>query len=134
MAKIYYDKTTGFLCNRYPKDLEITDSTPFIEVDEETEAQTYVVEYGKFWAVVNGSLQKIDDAETQATEEYKNFVKKNKIAEYQSYLDSTDYIISKLNELKLDEDATYEAEKAKYTDVLAKRKEYRKLLNELKGE
>ena len=56
--KIYYDKETGYLCNRYPKDIEVKKDTPFIEVSEEEANKTYVVEYGKFWAVKDGVLQK----------------------------------------------------------------------------
>lgn len=48
MKKVYYDKETGYLCNRYPKDIKQTDDSPFIEVDDELEEQTYSVEYGKF--------------------------------------------------------------------------------------
>lgn len=58
----------------------------------------------------------------------------NKICDYEAYLSDTDYIISKLNELKLEDDDSYETEKANYTDVLAKRKEARSKINELREE
>lgn len=48
-----------------------------------------------------------------------------------SYLDSTDYVIAKLNELKLEDEAEYEKAKAEYADVLVRRKQSRKRINEL---
>jgi hypothetical protein len=52
----------------------------------------------------------------------------------EQYLANTDYVIAKLNELKLEDDAEYEIEKANYAEVLAKRKEARKRINEIKAE
>ena len=71
--KIYYDKETGYLCNRYPKDIEIKKDTPFIEVDEEEANKTYSVAYGKFWAVKNGELCIVDDLEVINSNEYKKY-------------------------------------------------------------
>ena len=104
MKKVYYDKKTGYLCNRYPKDIEKTEDSPFIEVEDELEEQTYAVEYGKFWKVIDGSLVIGDDIETQATQEYKDFIKDNLICEYKQYLADTDYVITKLNEDKLEDE------------------------------
>lgn len=53
------------------------------------------------------------------------------IQECQAYLDETDYVITKLNELKLEDEDEYETEKTKYAEVLTKRKECRKKINEL---
>ena len=52
----------------------------------------------------------------------------------EQYLADTDYVIAKLNELKLEDDAEYEAEKTNYAEVLTKRKEARKRINEIKSE
>ena len=131
MKKVYYDKKTGYLCNRYPKDIEKTDDSPFIEVDDELEEQTYSVEYGKFWKVVDGSLVIGDDIETQATQEYKDFVKNNLICEYKQYLTDTDYVISKLNEAKIEDEDLFNSLKEKYAEVLIKRKEARAKINKL---
>ena len=131
MKKVYYDKETGYLCDRYPKDIEKTDNNPFIEVDDELEEQTYAVEYGKFWKVVNGSLVIGDDIETQATQEYKDFVKNNLICEYKQYLNDTDYVITKLNEAKLEDENLFNSLKEEYAEVLIKRKEARAKINEL---
>ena len=131
MKRIYYDKETGYLCNRYPKDIEKTDDSPFIEVEDELEGQTYCAEYGKAWKVVNGSLVIADDIETQETQEYKDFIKRNEINEYKQYLAQTDYVISKLNEAKIEDETLFESLKVKYADILNKRKEARAKINEL---
>lgn len=57
--------------------------------------------------------------------------KADQIASCKNYLSSTDYVISKLNELKLEDDGEFEKAKAEYKEVLAKRKEARAKLNEL---
>ena len=134
MKKVYYDKKTGYLCNRYPKDIEKTDDSPFIEVEDEIEEQTYAVEYGKFWKVVNGSLVIGDDIETQATQEYKDLVRSNEINEYQQYLNDTDYVITKLNEAKIEDEELFNSLKEKYAEILIKRKEARAKINELEAQ
>ena len=134
MKKVYYDKETGYLCNRYPKDIEKTDDSPFIEVEDELEEQTYAVEYGKFWKVVDGSLVIGDDIETQATQEYKDLVRSNEINEYQQYLNDTDYAITKLNEAKIEDEELFNSLKEKYAEVLIKRKEARAKINELEAQ
>lgn len=131
--KIYYDKKTGYLCNRYPKDIKKTDDSPFIEVEDDIAEQTYCVDYGKAWKVVNGSLVIGDDIETQATQEYKDFVKYNEINEYKQYLAQTDYVISKLNEAKLEDETLFNSLKEEYAEILTKRKEARAKINELEG-
>ena len=131
MNKIYYDKDTGYLCNRYPKDIEKTDESPFIEVDDKDYEETFTCPYGLFWAVKDGALKLVDDVETKATKEYKTMVLNNEITELQKYLTDTDYIITKLNEAKLEDDAEFEAMKAQYLEQLAKREEARSKINEL---
>ena len=134
MKKVYYDKKTGYLCNRYPKDIEKTDDSLFIEVDDDIEEQTYAVEYGKFWKVVDGSLVIGDDIETQATQEYKDFVKNNLLCEYKQYLNDTDYVITKLNEAKIEDEDLFNSLKEKYAEILTKRKEARVKINELEAQ
>ena len=133
MKKVYYDKETGYICDRYPKDIKKTNDSPFIEVDDELENQTYSVEYGKFWKVVDGSLVIGDDIETQATQEYKDFVKNNLLCEYKQYLADTDYVITKLNEAKIEDEDYFNSLKEKYAEVLVKRKEARAKINELES-
>lgn len=134
MNKIYYDKETGYLCNRYPKDIEKTDTSLFIEVEDKDYEETFVHPYGLFWAVRDGALKLVDDVETQATEEYKTMVRNNEITELQQYLTDTDYIIIKLNEAKLEDDAEFETMKAQYSEQLTKRKKARSKINELQQE
>lgn len=134
MNKIYYDKETGYLCNRYPKDIEKTDTSLFIEVEDKDYEETFVHPYGLFWAVRDGALKLVDDVETQATEEYKTMVRSNEITELQQYLTDTDYIIIKLNEAKLEDDAEFETMKAQYSEQLTKRKKARSKINELQQE
>ena len=67
-------------------------------------------------------------------EDEKNKVdKSNQIASYKNYLSSTDYVIAKLNELKLEDEVEFEKAKAEYKEVLDKRKEARNKINELEG-
>ena len=134
MNKIYYDKETGYLCNRYPKDIEKTDTSLFIEVEDKDYEETFVHPYGLFWAVRDGALKLVDDVETQATEEYKTMVRNNETTELQQYLTDTDYIIIKLNEAKLEDDAEFETMKAQYSEQLTKRKKARSKINELQQE
>ena len=49
------------------------------------------------------------------------------------YLASTDYVISKLNEAKIESEEEYQILKEKYQETLAKRAEARKRINELGG-
>ncbi len=133
MKKIYYRKSDGFICHRYPTDIAQEDA--FIEVDDDAERQTYSVPFGKHWAVIDGKLEVVDNTEFQKTEAYKRNTIANEVAQCQSYLDSTDYVVAKLNEARLDEDQTeYQSRYAQYKDVLAKRKESRARINELEAE
>ena len=131
MKRIYYEKETGYLCDRYPKDIEKTDDSPYIEVEDDIEDQTYCVDYGKAWKVVNGSLVIADDIETQESEEYKAFIKRIEIDKYKQYLTQTDYVITKLNEAKIEDETLFESLKIEYADVLTKRKKARAKINEL---
>lgn len=130
-VKIYYDKETGYLCERYPKDIEVKEDTPFIEVSEEEAHKTYCVEYGKFWAVRDNKLVKVDDVEVINSQEYKNMLKENEIDSLKQYLSETDYVITKLNEAKIEDEELFNQLKIEYSDILMKRKEARTRINEL---
>ena len=131
--KVYYDKETGYLCERYPKDIEVKEDTPFIELPDEEVEETYIVEYGKFWAIKDNKLVKVDNIELQATEEYKQEIKNNEIADLKMYLDNTDYVIAKLNEAKIEDEELFEELKVKYAEILIKRKQARARINELEN-
>lgn len=66
-----------------------------------------------------------------ASNEYQEELNRRKVymkcVECRQYLYDTDYVVIKLSELKLDNDSS---EVEKYADVLAKRKECRKYLND----
>lgn len=67
-------------------------------------------------------------------EDEKNKVDKaNQIASCKNYLSSTDYVITKLNELKLEDEAEFEKAKIEYKDILVKRKEAREKINQLEA-
>lgn len=131
--KIYYDEKTGYLCARYPKDIEIKEDTPFIEVSDEEGNATFIVEYGKFWAVKDGVLQKVDDLEVINSDEYKEMLKNNEINSLKRYLNETDYVISKLNEAKIEDEDLFNSLREEYAEILTKRKEARARINELEA-
>ena len=132
-TKVYYQKSTGFICYRYPYHYEPENENDFIEMSAEEAEPTYQCVYGKIWVVKDGKPVLIDDEKIINTEEYKTRVRANEIATLKKYRSDTDYVVAKLNELKLEDEAEYEAEKAKYADILKKRKEARMKINELEG-
>lgn len=132
-TKVYFQKSTGFICQRYPYSYEPENENDFIEISAEEAEPTYQCPYGKIWAIKDGKPVLIDDEQVINTEEYKAEVKANEIATLKQYLSDTDYVISKLNELKFEDEAEYEAERAKYSEILKKRKEARVRINELEG-
>ena len=71
----------------------------------------------------------------KTTSEYltkkKAYDEENEIQSLKEYLMKTDYVISKLNELRLEDETTYQNERIKYQDVLTKRKEARARINAL---
>ena len=63
----------------------------------------------------------------------KDFIRDNLICKYKQYLADTDYVISKLNEAKIEDDDLFNSLKEKYAEVLTKRKEARAKINELEA-
>lgn len=74
------------------------------------------------------------DPDQDYIDRIKSMKKWNEINTLKAYLSDTDYVISKLNELKLEDDGEYESARKEYSDVLAKRKEARKRINELEAQ
>lgn len=132
MKKLYYDKENLAVSERYPH-FYPKDEETFINVEESVFNKTLSCLYGKIWIVKDGKPVLVDDEEVQNSDEYKQYVKNNQICEYRAYLDSTDYVIAKLNELKLEDETEYEKAKAEYKEIIAKRKEARNKINELEG-
>ena len=56
MEKIFYNNQ-GWVCQRYPYDLEIENENQFIEVDEQAYEKTLACAVGKAWRVVDGKLE-----------------------------------------------------------------------------
>jgi len=129
--KIYYDSKTNYICDRYPSDISHTDTSPFIEVDQTTYNETLCVPYGKIWAVKDNTLSIVDDENIISSNKYKNEEIMNKINDNKMYLESTDYIVTKLAEAQIEDSENFIALKAKYADILAKRKEARDEINSL---
>lgn len=131
--RIYYNKKSTYLCQRYPLNLEIDEDSNYIEVSEDKALQTYDVDYGYSWAVVDGKLTVIEVPEIMETTEYKKITTTCKIQEYKSYLSETDYVVSKINEAMVDDEDEANALKEKYSVELKTRKEYRTKIKELEA-
>ena len=134
---IYYRLSDGYLCDRYPSDIasknlaEDEKRTYVCSTQEEYE-ETLSVDYGYTWAVIDNKLQVIPNEILQATDEYQHYLAECQYATALHFLNDTDFIIQKINELTIEDDANGAAElKQKYADKIVKRKEYRKLINEL---
>ena len=130
MAKIYYNKN-GDVCNRYPNNYPIDDENRYIEASEEDEEKTLGAPLGMKWHIDNGVLVLVDDQEMKNSEEYKQMMKENQLAELKQYLADTDYVITKLNEAKLEDEEEFNSLKLQYANILEKRKETRAKINEL---
>lgn len=129
--KIYYKKKTGYLCGRYPYDLPIEEGDPFIEASDDEYADSLACEWGKRWAVKDEKLTQIEDTEATSSEEWKQEKKEEEISSLKSYLTSTDYVVSKLQELSLTDPDGFEEAKKEYAETLKKRKEAREKISEL---
>ena len=132
MVKIYYNKN-GDVCNRYPNNYPIDDENRYIEVSEEDEEKTLGAPLGMKWHIDNGVLVLVDDQEMKNSEEYKHMMKENQLAELKQYLADTDYVITKLNEAKLEDEEEFNSLKLQYANILEKRKETRAKINELEA-
>jgi hypothetical protein len=129
--KIYYDKDSGIidLVPWNEIDINFSDaSRPFIEMEESEW-------YGNFgtslsytvFCYKDGKIISIPDPNHLA--EYNNDRKEDRKSTLHYYLDNTDYVISKLQEISLTGTAQEFADaKEKYSDILAKRKAAREEL------
>lgn len=130
--KFYYDENTGVIEITPFYDEEKEKNLPYIELTfEEWERELSTCSYGFKKAYRDGKIIEVADEELQASEEYKSFQKEIEITNLKNYLSETDYIIAKLNEAKIEDDALFEELKIKYADELQKRKETRERIKEL---
>ena len=133
MKKLYYDKDTGFVSERYPHNYK-KDESVFIEVEDDVYERTFSVNTGYIWKVENGTPVIVEDTDENSQKELKRMNLNNQLCDFQQYLTDTDYIITKLNEAKLEDDTEFETMKAQYSEQLTKRKEARSKINELQQE
>ena len=89
--------------------------------------------YGYMKAYINGEIVEIEDPEVVNTIEYQNMLKEQEIDELKKYLSDTDYVITKLNEAKIEDEDLFNSLKTEYSDILTKRKEARVRINELEN-
>ena len=130
--KFYYDENTGVIEVTPFYNEEKEKNLPYIELTyEEWERELATCSYGFKKAYRDGKIIEVADEEVQASEEYQKNIKEIEVSELKNYLAETDYIITKLNEAKIEDDALFEELKTKYADELQKRKEARERIKEL---
>lgn len=130
--KFYYDENTGVIEVTPFYDEEKEKNLPYIELTyEEWERELATCSYGFRKAYRDGKIIEVANEEVQASEEYQKNLKEIEVSELKNYLAETDYIITKLNEAKIEDDALFEELKIKYADELQKRKEARDRIKEL---
>ena len=132
--KVHYDSATGIIDN-VPL-FEINNAlikSPYFEVSDDEWVKYFSVSptYTVF-VYKDGKISTIPDPDHLS--EYADDRKKEEISNYHYILASTDYVIAKLQEISLTGTADELSEaKAKYADVIAKRKEAREKLAQLEG-
>ena len=132
--KFYYNPTTYEIERRAFYDEVEDKDLPFIELTfEEWEEKLSSLSYGYKKVYLNGEIQEVLDEKVINTIEYKNIQKEWEIKKLKRYLSDTDYVITKLNEAKIEDEELFNSLKAEYADILAKRKEARVKINELEN-
>lgn len=132
--KFYYNPTTYEIERRAFYDEVEDKDLPFIELTfEEWEEKLSSLSYGYKKVYLNGEIQEVLDENVINTIEYKNIQKEWEIKKLKRYLSDTDYIITKLNEAKIEDENLFNSLKTEYSDILAKRKEARARINELEN-
>ena len=132
--KFYYNPTTYEIERRAFYDEVEDKNLPFIELTfEEWEEKLSSLSYGYKKVYLNGEIQEVLDEKVINTIEYKNIQKEWEIKKLKRYLSDTDYVITKLNEAKIEDEELFNSLKTKYADILTKRKEARARINELEN-
>lgn len=132
--KFYYNPTTYEIERRAFYDEVEDKDLPFIELTfEEWEEKLSSLSYGYKKVYLNGEIQEVLDENVINTIEYKNIQKEWEIKKLKRYLSDTDYIITKLNEAKIEDEELFNSLKTEYSDILTKRKEARARINELEN-
>ena len=132
--KFYYNPTTYEIERRAFYDEVEDKDLPFIELTfEEWEEKLSSLSYGYKKVYLNGEIQEVLDEKVINTIEYKNIQKEWEIKKLKKYLFDTDYVITKLNEAKIEDEELFNSLKTEYSDILTKRKEARVRINELEN-
>ena len=132
--KFYYNPTTYEIERRAFYDEVEDKDLPFIELTfEEWEEKLSSLSYGYKKVYLNGEIQEVLDEKVINTIEYKNIQKEWEIKKLKRYLNDTDYVITKLNEAKIEDEELFNSLKTEYSDILTKRKEARVRINELEN-
>ena len=132
--KFYYNPTTYEIERRAFYDEVEDKDLPFIELTfEEWEEKLSSLSYGYKKIYLNGEIQEVLDEKVINTIEYKNIQKEWEIKKLKRYLSDTDYVITKLNEAKIEDEELFNSLKTEYSDILTKRKEARARINELEN-
>ena len=106
----------------------------FIELTfEEWQEKLSDCTYGNKKVYKDGEIIEVEDERTKSSKEYKELQTLIEIQRCKEYLASTDYVISKLNEAKIESEEEYQNLIEKYQETLVKRAEARKRINELGG-
>lgn len=115
-------------------DKQVKKNQEYIELTfEEWQEKLSTSTYGFKKVYKGGEIIEVEDENIRNSEEYKEIQKLIEIQRYKDYLASTDYVISKLNEAKIESEEEYQNLKEKYQETLVKRAEARKKINELGG-
>ena len=115
-------------------DKQVKKNQEYIELTfEEWQEKLSTSTYGFKKVYKGGEIIELEDENIRNSEEYKEIQKLIEIQRYKDYLASTDYVISKLNEAKIESEEEYQNLKEKYQETLVKRAEARKRINELGG-
>ena len=132
--KFYYNPTTYEIERRAFYDEVEDKDLPFIELTfEEWEEKLSSLSYGYKKVYLNGEIQEVLDEKVINTIKYKNIQKEWEIKKLKRYLSDTDYVITKLNEAKIEDEDLFNSLKTEYSDILTKRKEARARINELEN-
>lgn len=115
-------------------DKQVKKNQEYIELTfEEWQEKLSTCTYGFKKVYKDGEIIEVEDENIRNSEEYKEIQKLIEIQKCKDYLSSTDYVISKLNESKIEDEKEYLTLKEKYQETLNKRVEARKRINELGG-
>ena len=132
--KFYYDINSKRIEVRPFYDDYKEQDKPYIELTfEEWQEKLSTCSYGYMKAYINNEIIEVEDPEVINTIEYQNMLKEQEIDELKKYLSDTDYVITKLNEAKIEDEDLFNSLKIEYSDILTKRKEARGRINELEN-